>query len=76
MGTLDFTPSDSTFPIKLPSLRFCCAFGSLPSQLLAGTRQNPSISKNLKSLYLKALKSATRYIPPLKEMGFACISVN
>jgi hypothetical protein len=47
MRTLDFTPSDSSFPIKLPSLRSCGAFRSLPTQLLSGTLRNPSVLKNL-----------------------------
>lgn len=77
MRTPDFTPSDSSFPIKLSSLRSCGAFGSLPSQLLTGTRQNPSMLKNLERLYqnLMTLKSASRYIPPMNEVGFACFSV-
>jgi hypothetical protein len=70
----DFTPSDSSFPIKLPSLHSCGAFGFLPSQLLAGTRRNPSMLKNLELLYqrLTAVKTAFRYIPRLKDVGFAC----
>ena len=62
MRTPDFTPSDSSFPIKLSSLHSCGAFGSLPAQLLRGTRRNPSMVKNLELLYprLTALKSAFR----------------
>lgn len=39
MRTPAFTPSDSSFPIKLPSLHSCGAFEPLPIQLLNGTRQ-------------------------------------
>ena len=47
MRTPDFTPSDSSFPIKLPSLHACDAFEFLPIQLLNGTPRNPSVLKNL-----------------------------
>ena len=65
----DFTPSDSSFPIKLPSLHSCGAFRFLPSQLLAGTRRNPSMLKNLELLYqrLTALKSARVAFHPTTE---------
>jgi hypothetical protein len=55
----DFTPGDSRFPVKLPSLHSCGAFGVLPRQLLPGTLY-PSMSKNLGGFYQKttALKSA------------------
>jgi hypothetical protein len=60
MRTLDFTPSDSSFPIKLPSLQPCGTFVLLPTQLLSGTFGSPSVLKTLRELYqgLKALKSA------------------
>jgi hypothetical protein len=51
MRTLDFTPSDSSFPIKLPSLHSCGTFESLPEQLLFRTRRNPSMLKNLLEFY-------------------------
>jgi len=57
MRTLDFTPSDSSFPVKLPSLRSCDTFRSLPTQLLSGTLRNLSVLKNLSQLYLTAVKT-------------------
>jgi hypothetical protein len=48
---LDFTPSDSSFPIKLPSLHSYGTFESLPEQLLFRTRRNPSMLKNLPEFY-------------------------
>ena len=47
MRTLDFTPSDSSVPNELPSLRSCDAFRPLPTQLLSGTLQDLSVLKNL-----------------------------
>jgi hypothetical protein len=58
MRTPDFTPSDSSFPVKLPSLHSYGVFGSLPTQLLSGTRQNPSMLKNLRVLYHTAAEAA------------------
>ena len=59
MRTPDFTPSDSSFPIKLPSLHACDAFELLPIQLLNGTPANPNVLKNLELLYYQ-LCSLTR----------------
>jgi hypothetical protein len=72
MRTLDFTPSDSSFPIKLPSLRSCDTFRSLPTQLLSGTLRNLSVLKNLSQLYLTAAQATNSFfIPPLKRGGLS-----
>jgi hypothetical protein len=72
MRTLDFTPSDSSASVKLPSLRPCGAFRLLPAQLLNGTQQNPSMLKTLRLLYLRVDKSADSFfIPSLKRGGLS-----
>ncbi len=68
MRTLDFTPSDSVFPIKLPSLHSCGTFGVLPWQLLSGTLY-PSLSKNLSSILPSLARFQLAAVNPTAQAG-------
>ncbi len=68
MRTLDFTPSDSVFPIKLPSLHSYGTFGVLPWQLLSGTPY-PSLSKNLSSILPSLARFQLAALYPTAQAG-------
>jgi hypothetical protein len=61
MQTLDFTPSDFMFPVKLSRLHLHSAFNPLRSKLLTATPGGLSISEDLKQVWHLKVLTATSH---------------